>query len=178
VVDARVYVNGTEHVTNRTGWISFSVAYDTVGERSWVVTDFQHPEASGYIVTVESPHAVWDKVVVYVEVDSTSFGVSKVRVKIAQAYDGASVTGANTVVNGELCEEIDPGVYETEIESWSPYQQMTVHTDLAGVAGETWTTSIFHTANIVLYLALLAAVIVIVALLIKLRHRSSSQPIK
>jgi len=178
VVDARVYVNGTEHVTNSTGWTSFSIAYDTVGERSWVVTDFQHPEASGYIVTVESPHIVWDKVVVNVEVDSTSFGVSKVRVKVAQAYDGASVTGANTVVNGELCEEIEPGVYETEIESWSPYQQMTVHTDIAGVAEETWTTSIFHTVNIVLYLALLAAVIVIVALLIKLRHRSSSQPIE
>jgi len=178
VVDARVYVNGTEHVTNSTGWTSFSIAYDTVGERSWVVTDFQHPEASGYIVTVESPHIVWDKVVVNVEVDSTSFGVSKVRVNVIYAYDGASVTGANTVVNGELCEEIEPGVYETEIESWSPYQQMTVHTDLAGVVGETWTTSIFHTVNIVLYLALLAAVIVIVALLIKLRHRSSSQPIE
>ncbi|MCW3976639.1 MAG: hypothetical protein NWE77_01765, partial [Candidatus Bathyarchaeota archaeon] len=101
VVDARVYVNGTEHITNRTGWISFSVAYDTVGERSWVVTDFQHPEASGYIVIVESPHIVWDKVVINVEVDSTSFGVSKVRVKVVYAYDGASVTGATTVVNGE-----------------------------------------------------------------------------
>jgi len=55
VVDARVYVNGTEHVTNKTGWISFNVAYDTVGERSWVVTDFQHPEASVYTVTVASP---------------------------------------------------------------------------------------------------------------------------
>jgi hypothetical protein len=178
VVDARVYVNGTEHVTNSTGWTSFSITYDSVGERSWVVTDFQHPEASGYIVTVESPNIVWDKVDVNVEVDSTSFGVSKVRVKVAQAYDGASVTGVNTVVNGELCEEIEPGVYETEIKSWSPYQQITVHTDLAGFAGETWTTSIFHTVNIVLYLALLAAVIVIVALLIKLRHRSSSQLIE
>jgi hypothetical protein len=178
VVDARVYVNGTEHVTNSTGWISFSIAYDAVGERSWVITDFQHPEASGYTVTVESPTIVWDKVVVNVEVDSSSFGVSKVKVNVVYAYDGASVTGATTVVNGELCEEIESGVYETEIESWSPYQQMTVHTDLAGVAGETWTTSIFHTVNIVLYLALFAAVIVIVALLMKLRHRSSSQPIE
>ena len=177
VADARVYVNGTEHVTNRTGWVSFSVAYDTVGERSWVVTDFQHPEASLYRVTVESPSIVWDKVVVNVEVDSSSFGVSKVRVNVAQAYDGASVTGANTVVNGEVCEEIEPGVYETEIASWSPYQQVTVQTDSLDLPGETWTTSTFHTMNIILYLAIFVAVIVIVVLLLKLRHRNRRQEI-
>ncbi|MCZ2808560.1 MAG: hypothetical protein O2V44_04305 [Candidatus Bathyarchaeota archaeon] len=178
VVDARVYVNGTEHITNRTGWISFSVAYDTVGERSWVVTDFQHPEASGYIVIVESPHIVWDKVVINVEVDSTSFGVSKVRVKVVYAYDGASVTGATTVVNGEVCEEIDLGVYETEIVSWGPYQQLTVSADALDLLGETWTTSTFHVMNTVLYLALFVAVIVIAVLLLKRRRRSSSQTIE
>jgi hypothetical protein len=178
VVDARVYVNGTEHITNRTGWISFSVAYDPVGERSWVVTDFQHPEASGYIVIVESPHIVWDKVVINVEVDSTSFGVSKVRVKVVYAYDGASVTGATTVVNGEVCEEIDLGVYETEIVSWGPYQQLTVSADALDLLGETWTTSTFHVMNTVLYLALFVAVIVIAVLLLKRRRRSSSQTIE
>ena len=178
VVDARVYVNGTEHVTNRTGWISFSVAYEAVGERSWVVTDFQHPEASGYIVIVESPSIVWDKVVVNVEVDSSSFGVSKVRVKVVYAYDGASVTGANTVVNGELCEEIESGVYATEIYSWSPYQQLTVTADALGLLGETWTTSTFHVMNTILYIALFVAVIVIAVLLLKRRRRSPSQTIE
>ena len=178
VVDASVYVNGTEHVTNRTGWISFSVAYDSVGERSWVVTDVQHPEASGYIVTVESPSIVWDKVVVNVQVDSSSFGVTNVRVKVTQAYNAASVTGATTFVNGELCEEIEPGVYEIEIASWSPIQQVTVQTDAVDLPSETWTTSAFHTMNIVLYFAIFVAVIVIVVLLLKLRHRSPSQPIE
>jgi len=178
VVDARVYVNGTEHVTNSSGWTIFSIAYDTVGERSWVVTDCQHPEASGYTVTVESPSIVWDKVVVNVEIDSSSFGVSKVRVNVVYAYDGASVTGANTVVNGEVCKEIEHGVYETSIDSWSPYQQVTVQTDAADLPSETWATSTVHTMNIILYIALFVAVIVIVVLLIKLRHRSSSQPIE
>ena len=178
VVDARVYVNGTEHITNRTGWISFSVAYDTVGERSWVVTDFQHPEASGYLVTVESPSIVWDKVVVNVEVDSSSFGVSKVKVNVAQAYDGASVTGATTVVNGEVCEEIDLGVYETEIVSWGPYLQLTVSADAVGLLGETWTASTFHVMNTVLYLALFVAAIVTAVLLLKRLRRSPSQTIE
>jgi len=178
VVNARVYVNGTEHVTNSTGWISFSIAYEAVGERSWVVTDFQHSEASGYIVTVESPSIVWDKVVVNVEVDSSSFGMSKVRVTVAQAYDGASVTGANTVVNGELCEEIESGVYEMNIDSWSPYQQLTVTADALGLLGENWTTSTFHVMNTVLYLALFVAVIVITVLLLKRRRHSPSQTIE
>ncbi len=174
VVGARVYVNGTEHVTNGTGWASFSIAYDTVGKRSWVVTDLQHPEAASYRITVESPQIVWGKVVVNVEVDSTTFGVSKVRVKFAQSYDGDSVTGATTFVNGKICEEIEPGVYEVEIESWSPYQQLTVETDLPELAGETWTTSTLHVMNIVLYIALFVVVIVIVVLLLKLRNRSST----
>ena len=178
VVDASVYVNGTEHVTNGTGWASFNVVYDSVGKRSWVVTGFEHPEATGYRVSTESPNIVWDKVVVNVEVDSASFGVSKVRVKIAYAYDEASVTGATTFVNGKVCEEIEPGVYEAEIDSWSPYQQVRVETDLPDLAGETWTTSTFHIMNLVLYIALVVAVIVIVVLVLKLRHRGSSQPIE
>jgi hypothetical protein len=178
VVDGRVYVNGTEHVTNSTGWISFSVAYEAVGKRSWVVTDFQHPEASGYTVTVESPSIVWDKVVVNVEVDSYLFGVSKVRVNVAQAYDGASVTGANTVVNGELCKEIAPGVYETEIVSWGPYQQLTVTADALGLLGETWTASTFHVMNTVLYLAVSVAVIVLAVFLLKRLRRSPSQTLE
>ncbi len=178
VVDARVYVNGTEHVTNRTGWITFNVAYDTVGKRSWTVTDLQHPEASRYIITVESPYIIWDKVVVNVEVDSTKFGVSKVRVRVVYAYDEASVTGATTLVNGELCEEIEPGVYEIEIDSWSPYQQMRIQTDASDSPGETWTTSKLHIMNILLYLAIFVAVFVIIALLAKRRNRSSSQPVE
>jgi len=170
VVDGSVYVNGTEHVTNSTGWISFSIAYEDVGKRSWVVTDFQHPEASGYRVIVESPSIVWDKVVVNVEVDSSWFGMSKVRVNVAQAYDGASVTGAITVVNGEVCEEIAPGVYEASITSWSPIQQVTVQTDAADLPSQTWATSTFHAINAGLYLALFVGIVIAVLLLKRLRY--------
>jgi hypothetical protein len=176
VADASVYVNGTEHITNTTGWVSFNVAYDSVGNRSWNVTGFEHPEAISYKVSVESPHIVWDEVVVNVEIDSASFGVSEVRVEVAQAYEGDSVTGVTTTVNGKICEEIEPGVYEVEIDSWSPYQQITVENDLPELAGETWTTSTFHVMNIILYIALVASVIVTIFVFLKLRKRSSTQP--
>jgi len=109
-----------------------------------------------------------------VEFDSTSFGVTKVRVKVIHAYDGASVTGATTVVNGELCEETEPGIYETKIDSWSPYQQVTVQTDAADLPDETWSTSVIHTMNIILYVAFFVAVIVIVVLFLRRRSKSPS----
>ena len=149
-----------------------------MGERSWVVTDVQHSEAIGYIVTAESPSIVWDKVTVNVEVDSTSFGVTNVRVNIIYAHDGALVTGATTVVNGELCEETELGVYELKIDSWSPYHQVNVQTDAADLPDETWSTSIIHSMNIILYVAFFVAVIVIVVLIIIRRSKNRGQPIE
>lgn len=178
VVNAKLYVNGTEHITNGTGWASFRVAYETVGNYSWDVTDLQHPEANSYKRTVKSPHIVWDKVVLNVDVDSTSFGVSKVRVEVAQAYDGASVTGATTSVNGRLCEEIEPGVYAVEIDSLSPFLHMTVETDLSDLVEETWTGSTVHVMNLMLYIALVAAVMVVLLVFFKLRKHGSIQPIE
>lgn len=174
VVDASVYVNGTAYITNSTGWVSFDVTYDTVGKYVWIVTDFEHPEATSYKTTVENPVIAWDKVVVNVEVDSTSLGSSKVRVKITYSYDRGSVTGATTTVNGKTCEEVEPGIYEVNIGSWSPYQQMTVETDFSDLAGETWTTSTLHIMNLTLYVALVIAVVVAVFVFFKLRKRGST----
>jgi hypothetical protein len=175
VADANLYVNGTEYVTSSTGWVTFNVTYDTVGKRLWVVTDFEHPGATSYKTTVENPAIVWDKVVVNAEVDSTSLGASKVNVKIAYAYDGTSVTGVTVTVNGKICDEIEPGIYEVKISSWSPYQQMTVETDLLELAGETWTASTFHITNLILYVAIGIAVIVIMLVFLKVKKRSPDQ---
>jgi hypothetical protein len=174
IVDASVYVNGTAHVTNSTGWANFNVVYDTVGKRSWAITAFEHPQSTSYKTTVESPVIVWDKVVVNVDVDSASLGVSKVRIIVAYAYDGASVTGATTKVNGKICEESEPGVYEVKIGSWSPFQQITVETDLPDFAEEIWTTSILHVMNIILYAALIIVVICVVFAFFELRKRGSA----
>lgn len=174
VSDAIVYVNGTEHVTNSSGWATFTTTYDTVGKRSWSVTGLQHPEASGYTIAAESPSIVWDKPVFDVTVESASFGTFKVKVKIAYAYDGTPVTDATTAVNGKLCKEIESGVYETQLASWSPYLQLTITANAVGLLEETWTTSTFHVINTVLYLALAAVVIIITVVLLK-RLRGSSQ---
>ena len=173
VVEARVYVNGTEHITNRTGWTSFSTSYDTVGKRSWLVTDTQHPEANCYKKTVDDPYIIWDKMeIAEVNADTTTLGILKVRVKVVYAYDGASVMGATTIVNGELCGEIEPGVYECEISTWNPYQRVTVHVDPTNFAGAIRVTSTVHSMNIVLYLALFIIGTLMVVLLVRYIRKS------
>lgn len=174
IVGARVYVNGTEYVTNGTGWIIFNASYDTVGERSWAVTDVEHHEGSDYLVTVESPSIIWDKVEVNVEADS-ELGVTKVKVNVYFGFTGDSVTGASIVVNGIQCEETEPGIYETELASWSPIEQVTVQTNVADLSGEIFTT-VINVMNILVF-GVLVAVIVIVVVLLRRRGNDPSQPV-
>ncbi len=153
MVEARVYVNGTEHVTNITGWTSFSASYDTVGKLSWTVTDVRHPEASCYKKTVDDPYIIWDKTeIAEVNVDTTILGLLKVRVKVVYAYDETSVMDATTIVNGKLCGEIEPSVYECEISTWSPYQSVAVHVEHSNFARATKIISTAHTMNLALYI--------------------------
>jgi hypothetical protein len=149
-----------------------------VGKRVWVVTGFEHPEANLYHVAAESPCIIWDEVTVDVEVDSGMFGAMKVKAKVKYAYDGASVTGATTFVNGKLCDETEPGVYEAEISSWSPLEQLTVQANSEDLPEETWTISAFHLMNTVLYLVIVVAVVVVLFLFLKRRRSSLNQPIE
>jgi hypothetical protein len=72
VVGAKVYVNGTEYLSNSTGWVNFSIKYGTTGERSWIVTDVQHPEADGYTMSASAPSITWNEI--QNEPESTSKG--------------------------------------------------------------------------------------------------------
>lgn len=164
---ASVYVNGTQHLTNSTGWASFTVSYSTVGKRSWAVTEVQHPEVSGYVVTAQSPSIVWDKVTVEVEVDSIGLGVTKVKVAVIQDYDKTLVTGANITVNGIGCEETENGYYETQIQSWSPFQNLAIKTDVSGLLDETLVTTSIHLLNVAFYALLLVAIVVVLVLFLK-----------
>ena len=167
VVDASVFVNGSEHVTNKTGWISFNTSYATVGKRSWSITDVQHPELSRYIMTAESPNIIWDKLQVNIEADPTGFGVTYVRVNATYVFTGDLVTDVVTVVNGKPCKETEPAIYETRIDSWSPYQQVTVQIDTANWLGETWSTTVINPLNMLVYVLVFIGVILIVVMLVK-----------
>ena len=174
VVEAKVFVNGTEYITNRTGWIVFSISYDDVGKRCWVISNFQHSESNGYTIIADNPSIIWDQIFVDVKVDSSLFGITKVQTIFVQAYDDVPIEDAITAVNGKICEEEEPGIYKTQITSWYPYQQLTITTDIEGLEGKTWTTATVHIINSILYLAVVLTVIVMAVLLFK-RQRKHKQ---
>lgn len=172
VVDARLHVNGTEYVTNQTGWIVFNVSFDKIGKRSWVVTDVQHSKTSSYILSAEMPSIIWDKVDVNIETNSNGFGKTGVRVHVMYDYTGDLVTGVITTVNGKQCEETEPGVYVTEVNSLNPFEQVTVWTAASGLPGETKSVTIINPITISVYVALVVLVVIGVMLFKRLRKRS------
>ncbi len=173
VNNAIIEINGTQYKTNSTGWISFSASFDSVGKRIWIVTDVQHTNSNSYLVLADVPSIIWDSVSVDTKVISESFGASNVIVKIAKSFDRTPVTGANVYVNEELCEEIESGIYTTNLESWNPYVQITVKTDIAELNDETWTFSSINIMNLILF-ALIIFIIIVAAFLLNRRSKNKS----
>ena len=62
VAGAIVEVNGTKHVTNQTGWISFDNSYDTVGRVTWGITGVEYNNITDYAKSVSDPIIIWDRI--------------------------------------------------------------------------------------------------------------------
>jgi hypothetical protein len=60
VIWGSIYVNGTEHITNNTGWISFTVTSSQIGEQEWAVTAVNCGGVTAYIQTAPNPTIIWD----------------------------------------------------------------------------------------------------------------------
>ena len=100
VTDGILYVNGTSHLVNGTGWISFPVKYDTVGKRKWAVTGANCSGITIYEQVIINPEIIWDKVQITLSIadDHISVGDSANVVKIATyQYDGTMFTGTLTL---------------------------------------------------------------------------------
>jgi hypothetical protein len=62
VVGGSIFVNGTEHITNGTGWIIFNVNSTEVARDRWIVTGVNCSGNTHYVQTVGSPSIVWDRI--------------------------------------------------------------------------------------------------------------------
>jgi hypothetical protein len=175
VVGAQVFVNGTEYTTNTTGWINFSVTSETSGKSLWTITDIQHPTANNYIISIDPPSIIWEKLIFQINVDSTVFGTIKVKTTLENDYDGTLVTGANIKLNDVSCQEIEPGVYEGQIFTWSPYPQLTVTTNTLGLEGESWETSTIHILNSLVYLAIIVGVCITMIMILNWRRNNQTK---
>ena len=100
VTEGILYVNGTSHSINGTGWISFPVEYDTVGKRKWTITGASCSSITTYEQVVNSPEITWDKVQVTLSIadEHINVGDSANIVKTAAyQYDGTMFAGTLTL---------------------------------------------------------------------------------
>ena len=57
-----IFINGTEYVTNGTGWITFTDLSSTVKKKTWLVTNINCYGITKYMQTVGNPSIIWDRV--------------------------------------------------------------------------------------------------------------------
>ena len=96
VVNGKIYVNGTEYVTNQTGWISFHVRLATVGKKSWAVTGVDCNGITNFTQIIDNPFIIWDKVQFTLTVSDNHIDVGSsadIEVSGIYAFDSSDFSG-------------------------------------------------------------------------------------
>jgi hypothetical protein len=92
VAGASVEVNGTQYLTNETGWISLDASHDTVGRVVWNVTGVVHNNLTEFIKSISDPFIIWDRINIinsFLTDRSTQLGSSQtVWLTAEYQYDG------------------------------------------------------------------------------------------
>ncbi|RLI49897.1 hypothetical protein DRO61_04515 [Candidatus Bathyarchaeota archaeon] len=70
-----IFINGTEYVTNGTGWITFTDTSSTVQKKTWRVTDINYYGITRYVQTVVNPNIIWDRVNIILSMADTNIDV-------------------------------------------------------------------------------------------------------
>ncbi len=115
---ATVEVNGTEYVTNQTGWISFNTSYHSVGRLVWSVTGVEYKGITDYAKSVADPAIIWDRVNVTdcIVVDDVVQAGSSQTVWLTAEYEYDSVTFDNS--RGTIFLDGEPMVWSSQNSRW------------------------------------------------------------
>ncbi len=62
VTGATVEVNGTEYLTNQTGWMSLDTSYDTVGRHTWSISGIKYNNVTDYAKSATGLSIIWDRI--------------------------------------------------------------------------------------------------------------------
>ena len=276
VAGATVEVNGTEYVTNQTGWISFHTSSDSVGRLVWSVTAVEYNGITDYAKAVAGASIIWDRVnvtdcividdavqagssqtvwltaeyeydslifdnargtiflngepmswssqnsrweynatsdifgpqiyevtafddesfglttirnqnegieiiwdkieVTKMEFETNALGVTTIRVYVAYSYTQNPVVNADVSVNGKACSQIGQGIYECEINDWSPLQSILFEVEYPDFEQATETVSTIHFSNTIFYVVIGSAILLTAAFFVLKRRRRQQKP--
>ncbi len=97
VTEGTIWVNGTGHSINNTGWCAFDVTSSNVGKNTWTVTGVSCDGTQYYEVTASSPYIIFDKVNIILTVNDTRIDVgseASINWTGIHAYDGTTFMGS------------------------------------------------------------------------------------
>jgi hypothetical protein len=172
VVNGSLFVNGTEYITNGTGWAIFDVYYNTIGKRSWTITNIQHINSTSYFIDIEPPAIIWDEIEVDIDSSRLGFGFAKVRVHIIYSFTKVSIANATIFVNGKQCKEIESGLYEIDLNSWSPYHEIKLQANIENFPEKIFSETIINFINLLVYGVI--AVLILTLSLFFIRRRKKT----
>lgn len=105
VIGGNIYVNETAYSTNKSGWITIHVSFDTVVKGVWTVTGVSCNGIVTFQQTVSNPWIIWDRVKVILDTFNTRIDVgtnASITWTGAYEYDSTSFYGSITLSDTTL----------------------------------------------------------------------------
>jgi hypothetical protein len=119
----------------------------------------------------------WDKIdITTVELETMTLELTRIKVYTNYSYTKNPVVNATVSVNGNKCNEIETGVYTSEIRDWNPLQSFIVEVEYPSFEQSTKTVVNVHVSNVLLYVAIGLAVALTVTVVVSKRKRNQKTP--
>lgn len=147
---ASIWIEGTEHITNETGWVSLDATSSTLGIKTWtanVMDDWGPNTASQYII--------WDRIKASYEIETLTPGHIQLIVNLQFEYDNEPVMDAKVKANNVLAEKSpftkDRGKYKAIIPEWTPFSTINIEISQKGFTPLEARIESYMVGNIVLW---------------------------
>jgi LPXTG-motif cell wall-anchored protein len=119
----------------------------------------------------------WDKIkIAKMEFETSTLGVTNVKMHVAYDYTNLAVLDADVSVNGKHCTEIESGVYACKISDWSPIQSLLVRANIPEFEQATKTVLNIHVSNALLYTGIGLPILLAAAFLVLRKKRRKQKP--
>ena len=70
-----IFINGTEYITNGTGWVNFTDLSSTIQKKTWLVTEINCNGITTYIQTVTNLSIIWDRINITLSIADTKIDI-------------------------------------------------------------------------------------------------------
>ena len=158
-----IFLNGEQMVwaDQNSRWET-NVTSNLLGPQTYEATSVDDENFS--LTTVNNKdkkiNIIWEKIEISkVEFETLTLRVTNLKVYLTYYYTDNPVVNADVSVNGEICSEIEPGIYVDELISWSPFQSFVVKVESSDFEQAKTTVLNIQVSNTVLYVAIGLAIV-------------------